>query len=41
MAATMTSFFLDRRSRECVHNPEAFISRAERVLGGLVQKLSA
>ena len=40
MAATVTSFFLDPAERaECVRNPEAFISRAERVLGGLVQKL--
>ena len=38
--ATMTSFFLDPAERaECVRNPEAFVFRSERVLGGLVQKL--
>ena len=36
----MPSFFLDTAERaECVRNPEAFVSRSERVLGGLVQKL--
>lgn len=39
-SAPMTAFFLDAAERaECVRNPEAFVSRSERVLGGLVQKL--